>query len=288
MATPKHYVEILERHFRLRRARNPAYSYRAFARDLKLPASRLSQILKGRQGLSLARATEIAERLGLAELERSVFLDHVEAKHARDPQTRRAARERLLAANVHADWRAIEAADFSRMIDPVYLAARALPSLEGFAYDPKSLAKRLGVSVAKFRRIWATLTELGLLARDSDGAWSNGPHVVRKFEGASGDVRRYHQAVLERAKRAIDQVPIEERDVGAFVFPFASSHLPEARLALAEFRKNFPERFEGGPAPDRVYALSVQFFPLTEKPAVRRAAKPVEPFPTEGPSLESG
>ncbi len=45
-------------------ASNPRYSLRAFARDIGISPSRLSAILKGRQGLSESSASRIAAKLG--------------------------------------------------------------------------------------------------------------------------------------------------------------------------------------------------------------------------------
>src|SRR5262245_23280894 len=47
-------------------AQNPAYSLRAFARDLKVHPSQLSAIFKGKKGISLKSALRVAQRLSLA------------------------------------------------------------------------------------------------------------------------------------------------------------------------------------------------------------------------------
>ena len=48
-----------------RKAKNPAYSLRAFARFLEMSPSFLSEISSGRKGLSRARERALREKLGL-------------------------------------------------------------------------------------------------------------------------------------------------------------------------------------------------------------------------------
>ena len=57
------YQDFLLEEFRARRTRNSNYSLRAFARDLDMPASKLSQNLRGLCGISVAKAEKIARKL---------------------------------------------------------------------------------------------------------------------------------------------------------------------------------------------------------------------------------
>src|SRR3954453_23785832 len=62
----------LEAEFAKRRLRNPCYSLRAFARDLRINHSTLSQILRARRGLSERMVATLGQRL---RLEQSVVID---------------------------------------------------------------------------------------------------------------------------------------------------------------------------------------------------------------------
>ncbi len=57
-----------------RQVKNPAYSMRAFARDLGLSASGLSEVLSGKHSLSLRRAVIVSQRLGLSGHESDDFI----------------------------------------------------------------------------------------------------------------------------------------------------------------------------------------------------------------------
>lgn len=87
---------ILRSELNRRMRQNPYYSLRAFARDLKVVPSRISEILSGKQGLSPKCAQKIAKLLRMSEEEASHFIDLVTASHARSPRDRHGAKLRLL------------------------------------------------------------------------------------------------------------------------------------------------------------------------------------------------
>ena len=77
------YQDILNEYFLIKKEVNPAYSLRAFARDLGLPSSNLSNVLKGKQGLSIKSALQILERLKIKGRDRELFFDLVLSQDAR-------------------------------------------------------------------------------------------------------------------------------------------------------------------------------------------------------------
>jgi plasmid maintenance system antidote protein VapI len=85
----------LQEAFERRIAKNSRYSLRAFARSLGISPSRLCEILKGKQGLSVAWAEKIATRLKFEKEKKRQFCDLVEAEHSRSEARRRLAKQRL-------------------------------------------------------------------------------------------------------------------------------------------------------------------------------------------------
>ena len=79
----------------LRQKKNPAYSQRAFARDLDIQPSRLSEIMGGKVGISYVNATKIATKLNLSSEESNIFLDLVSSEFGRSSAIRMAAASRL-------------------------------------------------------------------------------------------------------------------------------------------------------------------------------------------------
>ena len=79
----------------VRQARNSSYSQNALAKQIGISPPKLAQILNGRSGLSPERAFEVATGLGLAAEEVELFVTMVEVEHARSPQVRNRAANRL-------------------------------------------------------------------------------------------------------------------------------------------------------------------------------------------------
>tara|TARA_B100001094_G_scaffold330139_1_gene394637 strand:- start:1838 stop:2185 length:348 start_codon:yes stop_codon:yes gene_type:complete len=94
------YRVQLRRELNRRRYANPYYSLRAFARDLKIAPSRLSEIFNHKQGLSRKAALKITDLLGIIGETREYFLDSVTAQHARSKTDRNSAMLRLDRYNI--------------------------------------------------------------------------------------------------------------------------------------------------------------------------------------------
>ena len=65
---------MLEWELKNRQRRNARYSLRAFARDLRVSPSFLSEVLAGKYQLSHAKAEDVAERLRFDEPMKSAFI----------------------------------------------------------------------------------------------------------------------------------------------------------------------------------------------------------------------
>lgn len=72
---PVYYVEKLKEVLEERQLNNSKYSLRAFARDMDLHCSTMSQILRGKRNLPLKRANDVADRLGLSDDDKKRFME---------------------------------------------------------------------------------------------------------------------------------------------------------------------------------------------------------------------
>ena len=89
------YRDFMLRELERRQRKNPSYSLRAFARDLEVPSSRLSEILNRKMGLSETRAVALADKLNLSSSEREFFIDLALAEHARSAVIKEMAQRRI-------------------------------------------------------------------------------------------------------------------------------------------------------------------------------------------------
>lgn len=257
------YQDFLLEEFKARRARNPNYSLRAFARDLGMPASKLSQNLRGLCGISVAKAETIADRLQMRQDDRQLFLALVESQHARSRVARQQAASAL--ENIRRDRMAeLSLEKFSVIRDWYHMAILEMTEITTFRPDLNYMASRLDLPVDIVREAVARLSELGLLNTEGPRWQQASSDLEMPSGGPSRAVREHHKQLLTKAIVAVDEVAAEEREYSSQTFAIAKSAIPELKNLIREFQRK-AARLSQGAAKDEVYALTIQLFPLLEK-----------------------
>ena len=111
------YRSLLQAELEQRRERNPHYSLRAMARDLDLAPARLSDVLRGRYGLSRKAAQAIGKKLDWSPGEQAHFCDLVDAAHSRAKKDREKAKEKI--AEFRREGRMVSLDEFQVIADPI-------------------------------------------------------------------------------------------------------------------------------------------------------------------------
>ena len=88
---------------------------------------------------------------------------------------------------------------------------------------------------------------------------------VTSLEGVPSEaVRSFLLQVLDKAKTAIPEQSVEERYFRTHLFPICKKDLPEAQAKLKEMHDEFIRNFSCADESEEVYALSFQYFRMTE------------------------
>jgi uncharacterized protein (TIGR02147 family) len=263
------YRHFLWREFELRKARNGHYSLRAFARDLEIPAPKLSQIMNGKCGVSRGRGAELAKAMELSNFEKQMFLDSIEAQHARSRQVRDEAAQRLgvaLGQDGHVHPLSLEI--FRIISDWYHFAILELTEIPGVVWDEKIAAARLDLPLETVREAWARLVRVGLLHQDNQGLWRQTyKNLSSPTDVPAREIREHHRQILRKAEAALEGVGVSERDMSTITLAFDSRRVDEVKDFIREFKDQFEKRFADKSKCDCVYALGVQFFPLEVVPA---------------------
>ncbi len=256
------YQDFLLEEFRSRRTRNPHYSLRAYARDLGMPASKLSQNLRGLCGISVAKAEKIADRLQMRDDEKHLFLALVESQHARSRVARQQAvtvlakiREEKL------DEMCLE--KFSAIRDWYHMAILEMTDIKGFNPDPAWIAEKLGLPLDIVQEAVQRLQALELLRVDESG-WKQTKTDLELPSGVpSRTIREHHKQLLTKAIVAVDQVAIEKREFSSHTFAVSSAAIPELKNLVREFQRKVTKLTHSGEK-DSVYVLGIQLYPVVE------------------------
>lgn len=256
------YRKYLKESFHLRSLKNPQYSQAAFARDLSLGPSTLSEIMKGKYGLSPERARQVAQKLRLDPAHNKHFVELLRAKFARTKYERENAsvstkrRQKIGEQQVSND-------KFKTISEWHHLALLELMETSNFKLNTKVIAKRLKISTEQVDDSIARLVRLGLVKVKGRKAKPTGLFTTVESKLASAAIRKYQTDLIQKGLLSIDEQSREERDLSSVVFSFAKEDLPAAKKELQEFRRNFALRYSKNIKKDDVYCLSLQLFALT-------------------------
>jgi uncharacterized protein (TIGR02147 family) len=237
----------LQREFLERCKRNPAYSLRAYAKYLEIDQSFLSKLLKGQRPFTHQLAETLGPKLGLKQKQiKQIF----SAGTASMP-----------------GFLTISDDEFEVLSEWHHFAIIELSKTNGFEFNLRQIAQRLGLHVEAVRAALERLSRLGFI-RLSDGnlkvlspntTWSN-----TKMTSAAR--KKFQRALLEKSIVALDHVPFELREHGSVTIAINKKRLPEFKEKLKEMRKELSDFFQGSGEKnlDEVYQLTISFFPLTK------------------------
>jgi uncharacterized protein (TIGR02147 family) len=269
------YRRVLRRELEVRCQKSARYSLRAFARDLKISPSRLSEVLNGKQGLSRQSAVSIGRVLGWSTRETEVFGDLVESQHARGKLKREMAKVRLEKMKLEDSFHALQTDTMHIVSDWYHFAILQLLSLPDAKGDVQWIASSLGISAIEASGAIERLARARLIEIQAD---QEKIKVLKDFiatpDGTPSTVlKKMHRDILARAAMAHETLPLEERSYSAVFLPIDRAKLPEAKRWIKNFRRRFCKKLseisETTGRKDAVYCLSMQFFSLTQKPILQ-------------------
>jgi len=262
--TNDNYRAWLKAEFAERCERNPRYSLRGFARDLRVLPSRLSDILNAKQGMSGKVAREVSQRLGWSPTEAEQFVTLVESEHARSQTKRTLAQEKL----EKFEHKTIDDEIFSVISDWYHLPLLELVMTDGFKPELKWIAKRLGISEITVEQAVRRLQSVGLL-KCTRGKWE----VTEKFPATtngvpSSAIKKYHAQMLKKADQALYLQSVEEREFSSNCLAINPDDLPQMKEELKLFRRALEKKYKARSGKKQVYVMNTQLFSLTNAESI--------------------
>lgn len=238
-----HYRSLLLERYKARREKNSAYSMRAFARDLGVSKTSLSDILAGKRDFS---------RRNLIKIEESLSLSPVEIKDWKRIQG--PPEDRLL----------VKEDEFQLISDWQHFGILSLARLPACRASLEWISERLGISQLEAKLTRDRLVRMGFIQ-------VKGPNLIRTAKAlttttdiSSVAQRKYQAQNLDLARASLERDPVTDRDITSITFPVDPKRLPEAKAEITRFRRRLAKLSEGQ-NPSEIYTLAVQLFPLTKR-----------------------
>lgn len=244
----KELSRFLQTLFDERKAKNPRYSLRAFARQLEVDSSTLSSILTGRRKVSPRQVTRILRKLGIEDVDVQLrFIASAAGIELPEPPH---------------EYSEVDMKVFAAMRDWEHSAIMAAFDIDP-TLDEARLARLLGLPASRVHRSVNRLRELGMVVRKGNEWRTTSPHQVASPSVSSRAMRDCHRQYIEKALDSLEKDEVDVRDISGITVSFERKRLPAIRLAIREFRRKIADLADRGGA-DSVYRLNVQLFPLTK------------------------
>lgn len=253
------YREILHNEIQTRKLRNSSYNVSSFAKLIGLTPSRLSEILRGKVGLSVAKAAQICGILKFAENETSFFLDLVASEHARNPKEKEEALKRLEAHKFFVQY---DDDQFNSIADWYHHAIIELIGLDKTKTNVQ-LSRALGIDLKTTNEAIARLIKLNVIKEEKKGFILSTKNRETSTDIPSGAIKKLNKQMLTKASQAIDEQDVSNRDYSIIFLSFNKSQMKLAKERLKNFRRDFMKEFESSNGRDSVYSMGMQFFELT-------------------------
>jgi uncharacterized protein (TIGR02147 family) len=227
-------IAQLRQTFLEKKRKNPAYSTRAFARDLGMSQSLLSMVLNGKRPLTLKQSSRIASLLNLGSEE---FIDY-------------------------------DAERFKAISHWYHFGILDLTTTDRFKNDSAWMAKRLGISKLEIEDAVERLVRLGLLERSGRTLKKANSKVYLATSKSESAVRSFHRQMISKALEELDKTTekaFNAREISSMTIAVPKSEVPRAKLRIKQFQKDLAAMLNKAGPCNEVYQLNVQFFSLTKE-----------------------
>lgn len=244
------HIDFLRAEYLKRRAKNPSYSMRAFAKQLSLSPARLCQVLNGKRPMTSKQVEKIVTCLKLSPGRQQFLLESV---------IRTGTKGKKFSpkyAQIHLD-------QFKFISDWYHSAILCLIKTNGFKSEPKTIAARLGLSVVEVQAALDRLAALGLIERCPGQIKAIQSNVAVGSGVASPALRKLHKQMLKKAGDSLEEVDVELRDITSITMAIDPKRLAGAKQLITTFRRKLCEYLEQGDQRS-VYAFNMQLFPLSK------------------------
>ncbi len=241
------HVRLLEAEFIRRKAANPRYSLRAFAKTMGLPPGRVSEFLSGKRKPTPEVKSKIAEKLGLNPAQVKALTHSLES-----------------AASAESHYSPIEEDTFALIAEWYHTAFLSLMETTAFRSDPSWIAQRIGVSVTEVRAMLHRMERLRLIEIKKGKIRKLAENLKTTTDVPNAALRKSHHESILQAAAAIEEVPTAERDITSMTMAIDPRKLPLAKTIIRDFRYRMAELLEVGTRTE-VYNLNIQLVPVTKK-----------------------
>lgn len=256
-----YYKKILREEYNKKRLGDFNYSLKSFSEDCGLPPNRMSDILNGRYGISKEVSESICDKLAILGKKKELFSLSAESEHARSKIAREEAKKAFLSL-INGPDRVITQEEFDVIYDLKTVALLELMRHPDFKNNLNWLSERIGVELKDIESSINRMVRVGCIIKGETGYEVNSHFFATGSKAPSKTIQSYHKSALERAKKAVEEKSVEERDFSSITFLCDPEKMNEVREKIKKFRFELANEYNTVSEGSRLHMCNIQFFDI--------------------------
>ncbi len=268
--SPQRYLDArqyLRDAYKRRHRRDRSFNYEELCRlvGLKSP-SHITAILKGTRNIPKHLIEPFARAFRLSKKDARYFHWLVEYTQAKTHEKKDTAFQKMLSFhknNTHVIDPNVYTY-FSHWYHPVIRELVAIFPISD--ENPRLLAHMLepAISPAAAQRALSLLEKLEIIRKNTHGYYERVDKSITTGEGwRSVTIHNYQRAAADLAKKALERIPKDERDISTLTLSISADSYEKIREKIRTLRRELLAMAEKDTMPQRVYQCNLQLFPVS-------------------------
>lgn len=247
----KTIVNFLEEIFQNRKTKNPRYSKRAFARDIKMSPGRLSEIFSGKRNLTLRIAQEMSTSLRLNKSTAEALFKLV-------------AKQRNLKSKKVIKRLVLDPSDFSEISHWRYYTLLCLIENSEPEDGVEYFSKKLGIDKTQCSKMLNKLESLALIKKNEKNYQIIVDSTTTSQDSLNFAVRKFHEDLVGQHIKLLNSLDVEKREVQSLILNIKSKDIKKVKKQIRSFVDKIQEKSAAKKKAD-VYGLTILLNPLTQE-----------------------
>jgi uncharacterized protein (TIGR02147 family) len=260
------YQTFLKDLYDLKKARSPYFSYRYLGKRLAVDPGYLVKIIQGKMQLPVKSVDRLIQYCGLQGREAEYLkemLIYGRAKRIKDIKVHFENMIRLR----EKELRKVEISQYSFFKKWYHSAIHCLLMFHEFDGDFKILASNLSpkISVEEAEESIRLLQDLNFIRKTPSGKYvvtDNRLSTGEKWQSVA--IRNYQEECLKLAAESLSRHEKGIRDISTVTIPMSDKDFEEVKDRIKDLRQSLLHLDPENGAPNSVYQVNIQLFPLTK------------------------
>lgn len=240
------YRDKIFHEYEKKKAKNPSFSKRAYAKFLGISHTSLIDFLSRKTSLSTKSAIKIANKLEFSIEEKDNFLTSIKLS---------------LDGPSDNEFLRLQEDEFSIISNWIFYGILNLSRLKEHNASPDWVASYFNIDVQQAKEALNTLRENGYITIENNKIIRMTKNLSSTVDVPSSALMSHHKQKLDMAMKSIDKIPVREREISSTTMCISTDKLPQAKKLIFQFKRELCKLLEDGD-PNEVYTFNIQLVPL--------------------------